>query len=175
MLERFYRELLNFLHRQVNDRDTAADLAQESYARVLAAQHAGQPVLDARALLYRTARNLLTDQHRRAELRRHESLDTVGESEAQQAPAHWQPEEALAARQAVHAYAQVIEELPPRCREAFVLHIIEGLPQAEVARLMGISVSMVEKHVVRATLACRRCEQALERSDGGGPAAPPRR
>lgn len=47
MLERFYRELLNFLHRQVDDRDTAADLAQESYARVLAAEHAGQPLLNA--------------------------------------------------------------------------------------------------------------------------------
>lgn len=165
MLERFYRELLNFLNRQVHDRDTAADLAQESYARVLAAQQAGPPVLDARALLYRTARNLVTDQHRRAEVRRHENLDTVTEPDEQCAPAHLQPEEALASRQTVHAYAQVIENLPPRCREAFVLHIIEGLPQAEIARQMGISVSMVEKHVIRGTLACRRCELALNGGD----------
>ncbi len=165
MLERFYRELLNFMNRQVYDRDMAADLTQESYARVLAAQQAGAPVLDARALLYRTARNLITDQHRRAALRRHESLDTVTEPEDQCAPAHLQPEEALASRQAVHAYAQAIENLPARCREAFVLHIIEGLPQAEIARRMGISVSMVEKHVVRGTLACRRCEHALNGGD----------
>ena len=167
MLERFYRELLNFLQRQINDRDTAADLAQESYARVLAAQHAGQVVHDGRALLYRTAKNLVIDQHRRAELRRHDSLDEMAESEAQPAPRHLQPEEALASRQTVHAYAQVIENLPPRCREAFVLHIIDGLPQAEIARRMGISVSMVEKHVVRGMLACRRCEQAQ-----GGAAMP---
>jgi len=162
MLERFYRELLNFLQRQVHDRDTAADLAQESYARVLAAQNAGQAVQDARALLYRTAKNLVVDQHRRAEIRRHESLDQSAESSAQAAPRHLQPEEALSAQQSAHAYAQVIEDLPPRCREAFVLHIIEGLPQAEIARSMGISVSMVEKHVVRGMLACRRCEQALD-------------
>lgn len=162
MLERFYRELLNFLNRQVQDRDTAADLAQESYARVLAAQQAGQPVLDARALLYRTARNLVTDQHRRSEFRNHDSLDTVAEADLQQAPRHLQPEEALASRQTVHAYAQVIENLPPRCREAFVMHLLEDLPQAEIAKRMGISVSMVEKHVIRGTLACRRCEQALE-------------
>lgn len=165
MLERFYRELLNFLTRQVNDRDTAADLAQESYARVLAAQHQGQEVADPRALLYRTAKNLVTDQHRRSEFRRHDSLDTVAEPEAQHAPAHLQPEEVLASRQTVHAYAQAIEDLPPRCREAFVLHIIEDLPQAEVARRMGISVSMVEKHVVRGTLTCRRCERELQGAD----------
>ena len=57
MLERYYRELLNFLSRAVRDRDAAADLAQESYARVLAAQQAGQAVQDPRALLYRTARD----------------------------------------------------------------------------------------------------------------------
>jgi len=156
MLERFYRELLNFLHRQVDDRDMAADLAQESYARVLAAQHAGQPVLDARALLYRTARNLVIDQHRRAQVRRHESLETVAGPEQPPAPQHLQPEEALASRQTVHAYVQVIEALPPRCREAFVLHIIDGIPQSDIAQRMGISISMVEKHVVRGTLACRR-------------------
>lgn len=162
MLERFYRELLNFLHRQVGDRDTAADLAQESYARVLTAQHAGPPVLDGRALLYRTARNLVIDQHRRAKVRQQESLDTVAELENQPAPRHLQPEEALASRQTVYAYVQVIENLPPRCREAFVLHLIEGLAQSEVAQRMGISVSMVEKHVVRGTLACRRYEQRAE-------------
>ena len=56
MLERYYRELLNFLTRQVGDRDTAADLTQESFVRVLGAQSSGQAVLDMRALLYRTAR-----------------------------------------------------------------------------------------------------------------------
>jgi RNA polymerase sigma-70 factor (ECF subfamily) len=165
MFERYYRELLNFLHNQVNDRHTAADLAQESYARVLGAQHAGQSVLDPRALLYRTAKNLLIDQHRRSEVRRHEVLDTVAESEQLHAPRHQQPDEALASQQTVRAYADVIENLPPRCREAFVLHIIDGLPQAEIAGRMGISVSMVEKHVVRATMACQRCAHALDGED----------
>lgn len=156
MLERFYRELLNFLHRQVGDRDAAADLAQESYARVLAAQRTGPPVLDGRALLYRTARNLVIDQHRRSELRRHDSLDAVADADEPPAPHHLQPEEALVRQQTVHGYVQVIENLPPRCREAFVLHVIDGLPQGEIAARMGISVSMVEKHVVRGTLACKR-------------------
>ncbi|MDZ7863435.1 sigma-70 family RNA polymerase sigma factor [Acidovorax sp.] len=168
MLERFYRELLNFLHRQVGDRDTAADLAQESYARVLSAQHTGQPVLDGRALLYRTARNLVIDQHRRAEVRSHDSLDLVAEAQEPPAPHHLQPEEALASQQAVHGYVKVIENLPPRCREAFVLHIIDGLPQAEIAERMGISVSMVEKHVVRGTLACRRHGQGQGQGQGPG-------
>jgi DNA-directed RNA polymerase specialized sigma24 family protein len=53
VLKRHHRELLNFLSCQVSDRDIAADSAQECFVRVL----------HMRALLYRTARNLVIDQH----------------------------------------------------------------------------------------------------------------
>jgi len=170
LLERYYRELLNFLHRQVSDRDTAADLAQESYARVLAVQHAGRDILDGRALLYRTARNLLVDQHRRAAVRRHDALEAIPEAEQPAAPQSLQPEDALVSRQVLRAYVSAIEGLPSRCREAFVLHVFDELTHAQIARHMGISVSMVEKHVVRGMLACKACERRLTARDEPGPA-----
>lgn len=166
VLERYHRELLNFLSRQVSDRDTAADLAQECFVRVLSVQSSGQAVLDTRALLYRTARNLVVDQYRRAEVRRHDDIDAIPEDQAPPAPQHLQPEEALASGQAVSAYVAAIEALPPRCREAFVLHVFDELSHAQVARRMGISVSMVEKHVVRGMVACKLCERRL-RGEGG--------
>lgn len=162
MLERYHRELLNFLARQVNDRDAAADLAQESYARVLAVQHSGQAIGDVRALLYRTARNLVIDQYRRAQVRQHEDLDGLSEAEHPPAPQHLQPEEALASLQAIRAYVAAIETLPPRCREAFVLHVFEGCSHAQVAKRMGISASMVEKHVVRGMVACKLCARQIQ-------------
>jgi len=161
VLERYHRELLNFLTRQVNDRDTAADLAQESYLRVLSAQQSGQAVLDLRALLYRTARNLVIDQHRRIEVRRHDDLDSLPEDRHPAAPRHLQPEEALASRQVIRAYVAAIEALPPRCREAFVLHVFDELNHATIAARMGISVSMVEKHIVRGMVACKLCARHL--------------
>jgi len=170
LLERYYRELLNFLHRHVSDRDTAADLAQESYARVLAVQHTGREILDGRALLYRVARNLLVDQHRRAAVRRHDDLDAVPEAEQPAAPQHLQPEEALVSQQVLRAYVGAIEGLPPRCREAFVLHVFDELTHAQIARRMNISVSMVEKHVVRGMLACKACERSLKAQGDPGPA-----
>lgn len=163
MLERYHRELLNFLTRQVNDRDTAADLVQESFVRVLSAQSSGQAVLDMRALLYRTARNLVIDQHRRAAVRLHDDLDAIPEDQHPPAPQHLQPEEALASSQVIRAYVATIEALPARCREAFVLHVFDDFSHAQIAHQMDISVSMVEKHVVRAMVACKLCERRLRK------------
>lgn len=160
MLERHYRELLNFLVRLVGDRHAAADLTQESYARVLALQQGGSTVFDGRALLYRTARNLVVDRHRRAAVRQHEALDDLPDDEHPSAPPRLQPDEALASRQDAQACLAAIEALPPRCREAFVLHLFDELSHAQIADRMGISVSMVEKHVARGLLACRAAQGA---------------
>jgi RNA polymerase sigma-70 factor (ECF subfamily) len=168
VLERYHRELLNFLTRQVNDRDTAADLAQESFVRVLTAQSSGQAVLDMRALLYSTARNLVIDQHRRGVHRRHDDIDALDELEQPQLPHHQQPEEILSYEQQARALVDAIEALPPRCREAFVLNRFEGLSHQEVAERMGISKNMVAQHVARGLLSCRDCLERLAH----GPTSP---
>lgn len=172
VLERYHRELLNFLTRQVRDRDTAAELAQESYARVLAVRSSGQVVLDMRALLYRTARNLVIDQYRRARVRHHDDLDALPETLHPPAPRYLQPEEALASQQVIRAYVATIEALPARCRDAFVLHVFSELSHAQIARHMGISVSMVEKHIVRGMVACKLCERGLRGDDAAAPDRP---
>lgn len=161
MLERYHRELLNFLAGLVRDRDTAADLAQESYARVLAVQHSGRAIRDPRALLYSTARNLVIDSHRRAAHRDHVDLDGLVEADHPQAPAATQPEEAAASAQAVRSLVGTIESLPPRCRQALLLHTVEGLGIAQIAERMSVSRSAAEKQVARGLLACRQCEREM--------------
>lgn len=161
MVERYYRELVRFLSRLVNDGDTASDIAQESYVRVLSLRNAGTAISDPRGLLYRTARNLVIDTHRRATVRAHhvDELETIDEPVA---PASCQPEAAWEASRRTAALVAAIDTLPPRCREAFVLHKFDGLSHAEVAARMGISRNMVEKHVMRGVLACRQRLAAFE-------------
>ena len=64
-------------------------------------------------------------------------------------------EDVLAQRQRVRLLAEVIDELPPRQREVFLMHKFDGLSHAEIAEKLGISRSMVEKHVMRALAFCR--------------------
>lgn len=159
VFERYYRELLNVCARLVKDRDAAADVVQESYARVLALQQSGQAIPQPRALLHQTARRVIIDQHRRLEVRRHEDIDDLNEAEQPASPHHLQPESVYAHEQTTRAIVAAIEALPPRCREAFVLNRFDGLSHQQVAERMGISKNMVAQHITRAMLACKACEE----------------
>ena len=70
--------------------------------------------------------------------------------------------------QVIRAYVAAIEALPPRCREAFILHVFDDMPHAEIARAMGVSCSMIEKHIVRGMVACKMCERQLARAHEPG-------
>jgi len=56
-------------------------------------------------------------------------------------------ETALAARQQLEALIQRVDDLPEKVSQAFRLHKLEGLSQADTATAMGISQSTVEKHI----------------------------
>ncbi|MCR6480723.1 sigma-70 family RNA polymerase sigma factor [Variovorax sp. ZS18.2.2] len=173
MFERYYRELLGFLSRKVSDRSVAADMTQESYARVYAAQASGSTIGDPRALLYQTARNLVIDHQRHGEVRAGVELPPAQvEPVEAHASRNCEPETALASRQGVSALVSVIDNLPPRCREAFMLNRFEGLTYAQVGAHMGISVKMVEQHIKHALDACERCRARSAGEDAAGPHAP---
>jgi len=165
VIARYYRDLLNFCVRKVRDRDTAADLAQESYARVLAMQQSGQVIAAPAALLRQVALNAKIDMDRRAGVRRHDDIDALDEADQPAGPRHLQPEEAYAASQAMHAYIEVIEALSPRCREAFAMYLFDDLSNREIATRMGVSASMVDQYIKRGKLACAARREALDHDD----------
>lgn len=164
MFEPYYQELQAFLARKTGDHDMAADIVQESYARVLTMHRSGELVTEPRALLYRVARNLLVDSVRQASFRDLESFEEISESgdedllPAVEAEA---PDSQYAAVQYAMHMGEVIDGLPPRCREAFLMNRFEGLSHEEIARSMGISRNMVSQHIMRALDVCRACDQRI--------------
>lgn len=140
-----YAELLGYFARALRSRDAAADVVQESYARVLG-MGAQALLLDMRALLYRIGKNIVIDEARR---RRVEEgvLQTLGLLQAQESPP---PEHTAAARQQLEWLAARLFVLPRRRREAFILVRVYGMSHAEAAAHQGVTVAAIEKHVVRA-------------------------
>ncbi|CAE10485.1 sigma-70 family RNA polymerase sigma factor [Wolinella succinogenes] len=154
MLEAYYRELLGYFQKSLGDIHLASDVVQEAYARVLSLQAKEIPIAKPRALLYKTAKNIAVDEYRRN--RRQENLL---HEQARACVQEWQGEESFELQETL---LRAIDSLPPRCKEAFVLHKLEGFSQAEVAEKMGISKNMVEKHIIKALL---ECERALEEAE----------
>ncbi|WP_374471111.1 RNA polymerase sigma factor [Phenylobacterium sp.] len=128
----------------------AEDLAQELYLK-LAGRPAGAEADNVAAFLFRTATNLMLDRTRGerraaardAAWRTTAHVDLGAEQLADEPPA----DEAVASRQRLRQLVDAVAELPPQMQRAFRLHKLEGLSHAETARVMGLSVKSVEKHV----------------------------
>jgi len=146
----YYAELVSFFARSLNSRDAAADVVQESYARVFAMQSRDLAIRDLRALLFRTGKNIVIDDARRrtAEARMLQTLAVVA---ADEAPS---PERQVQGRQQLALLSRRLQAMPRKRREVFVLVRIYGFSHAEAAAHMNISEAAIEKHVVRAVCDC---------------------
>lgn len=63
--------------------------------------------------------------------------------------------------QRLQAAQRILDCLPPRCREVFWLFRIEGYTQPEIAVKLGITVKIVERHVMRALIDIRTAREAM--------------
>ncbi|MEN0073871.1 MAG: sigma-70 family RNA polymerase sigma factor [Paracraurococcus sp.] len=140
-----HRELVSRAAQVLGSRSRAEDVAQEAYAGFLN-RRAATEITEPRAYLFASIRNLALDRLRRDK--------TEGHAEAQALADLLDPaadtEAALAARQRLAALAAALNELPAATRDAFLLARLDGLSHRAIAGRLNVSVSMVEKHVMRA-------------------------
>lgn len=142
-IARHARDVLRFLIRKVGV-DNAPDLAQETFVRVLRHAERGA-VVDPASLLHATAANLARDHRRR---RRTENKYIVsGLTIDELFGSTSSPAARLDAEESVSRFFEALDDLSPRCRQVFVMRRFENLHQEEIARRLGISRNMVEKHL----------------------------
>lgn len=163
VVERLFREhneaLIRFLRGRVGSQNEAREVAQEAYVRLLSLDQPGA-VSYLRAFLFKTAANIAIDRRRR-----HQNFDKVtgGGQLFMELAENRTPERQLSGEQALSRLSALVEAMPPKCRQAFVLNQIHGLDAATIATQLGITDSMVRKYVVRALLHCR-AQMDLERN-----------
>jgi RNA polymerase sigma-70 factor (ECF subfamily) len=153
LFEQYYGSLVRMLYRRTGDRDRAEDLAQETFARAVAA-----PPNNPRPWLFAVALNLVREDGRRAvrQGRRLELLRT--DDRGEQGPENdYERNERSAS---VHAALAALNE---RDREALLLKA-EGFNYEEIAATLGLSKGAVGTTLARAR---RRLVEAY-RSEGRG-------
>ena len=125
--------------------EEAEDLAQEALLRT--AEAGSRAPVDAPLhLLFRIARNAVIDRLRAKG--RAAALFRPGEADAADPAAN--PERILIASERLRRALSTIDAMPPKRREVFLLHRLEGLSYAQIARRAGISIKTVEKHMALA-------------------------
>jgi RNA polymerase sigma-70 factor (ECF subfamily) len=143
-----YREVLRryFARRRLTGSDNE-DAVQEVFAKL--AQRAGVAEIEKlEAYLFETAANVATDHFRRSTVRRHEAHDPYDEQ--LHAIEVFSPERVHQGREELQRLLKALNELPQRTRDIFILARLEHLKHPEIARRIGVSVSAVEKHIVKA-------------------------
>lgn len=148
-------KLQRFLLRMLGNPTDAADATQETYLRMVAAL-TRTTVEHPSALLFHIAHNVALRTRNRHRLERGLFADHSEVDLADVVDGFALPERQLIARQELKRLAAAVDELPPRCREVFLLSRFDGLANGEIAVRLSISRNMVEKHIIKALLHCRR-------------------
>ena len=152
-IDTLYREhhgwLKGWLRRELGCSERAADLAHDTYLRLLSSERVSM-LENGRNYLAQIARNLLTDLWRRQRIEQ-AYLDAL----AAQPDAFDLSEEArLDIIETLTAIDRVLDVLGARPREIFLLVQLDGLSFVDVANQLGISVNTARKHFIRALTQC---------------------
>jgi RNA polymerase sigma factor (sigma-70 family) len=150
---RFRLPLIAYFRRRVSSASEAEDLTQDVFERVLKAlNHA--PIVNAEALVFRIAVNLLRDRARR-EITRGGEQSLTSENIVAMADAltvDLSPERVVLGERTLADVLAALQELGERTQAIFYLYRLENLKIREIAAIYGISASAVEKQVSKALL-----------------------
>ena len=167
VVTRLFREhneaLVRFLALRLRSQQEAKEVAQEAYVRLLKLDQPGA-VSFLRAFLFKTAANLAVDRIRHEQMARRVVQESKFLEELSTQPT---PEQFATDAQELKLAERLIDELPPKCRRAFLLHKVYGLDFADIAKQMGLRERMVRTYVCRAISYCRAGLDAARTGAGG--------
>jgi len=139
---------VNLAWRITGSAEDAAEVAQETFIRVLRSLSSYDPDRPFRTWLFTIARNLAADEARRASFRRVEPLDRPGPHGAAQAPADDPPPDRAADASLLRPKLEAaLASLPPEQREVFLLREHAGLRFAEIAKVTGSPENTVKSRM----------------------------
>jgi len=142
----YERDFLGIARRLTGDLDSARGVVHDAYAKVLS-ENTWSKLTHPRAYVMRVVYNLGLNRLRDAKIvpmQQYAKIETV--NYADMGPDAF---ETLSSRQEVERLMEAISRLPTQCRKVVTMRKIEELRPREIAARLGISLSMVEKHLAR--------------------------
>ena len=143
LFKRYYRPLcLYAAHYLKGDIAASEDIVQDCFVK-LWQQEAKRDITDKRAFLYSTVRNACIDTLRR----QHPEMTSIDPSDLEEVISD---EEAVDRSEQEAKVWEIIDALPDRCREVFLMAKRDGMTYNEIAEALNISVKTVEHQISKA-------------------------
>ncbi|GFM89079.1 RNA polymerase sigma factor [Pseudomonas cichorii] len=141
--------LTTWLRRKLGCPHSAADLAQDTFVKVILARDTAQ-IIEPRAFLTTIAKRVLCNHYRRQDLERayYQALADLPECVA---PSE---EDRAIILETLVELDQLLDGLPVPVKRAFLLSQVDGLSHGEIASQLGISIATVKRHMNKAALRC---------------------
>jgi len=136
-----------FFRRRGAAPDICDDLVQDVFARLAARAGCGE-IEKTEAYLMVAASNVWKDFLRKKQTRSEEKH--VPYEDYAHSPEGFSPERVFLGKEAVQRLVDVLESLPARTRNIYLLCRAHGASRAEVAKRLGVSISTVDRHLMTA-------------------------
>ena len=143
----YYRPLCLFALRLLDNADEAEDVVQDTFAALWEKRDTLHKIVSIKSYLYTAVRNnCLMKLRSKKEFEIVEELQLVDE---------YTREDVIARAEVEAKLWKIIDELPERQREIFLMAKRDGMAYREIAEETGLSVKTVENHVTRALKSLR--------------------
>ena len=142
--------LKDWLRRRLDCPEQAADLAHDTFVRVLNQRDKIASLRQPRAYLSTIARRLVIDYWRRRELEQ-AWLETLAALPEESVPS---PEISWLCLEALLEIDRVLGSLKPAVRNAFLWAQLEGLTCQQIAERLGVSLATAERYIAKAVRCC---------------------
>lgn len=151
--EYFAPRIYNFLFRLLGSRDEAEDVAQQTFLNALRQLRTLRDAGQVESWIYRIARNEVYLRYRR---KKAVSLDDeeveLDTGKLEESRLHANPEKLLLNVELGSVIQSVLNSLPAKLREVFVLAVIQGFSYQDIAGIVGRSLLSVKTDIYRARL-----------------------
>jgi RNA polymerase sigma-70 factor (ECF subfamily) len=159
LYRRYRRPLYRYLSRQTRNPESANDLFQEVWSKLIASRERYEPRAKFRTFLYRIAHNSFIDHCRRNTVRNEMRAEAPGDEDwgcLLPAPDEDRPDMRLQALQTVMRFRAALAELPAEQRDVFLLYEESGLSLEEIAVVTGVGMETAKSRLRYAVGKLRR-------------------
>jgi RNA polymerase sigma-70 factor (ECF subfamily) len=159
LVERYHRQIANFVFRMVGNYETALDLTQEVFIKVYSSLGRYNPEFKFSTWIYKIASNTAIDYLRKQSVTVSPLYMVSGDDEEFELPIPAKgpsPERALERTERSAQIEEAISKLPPRYRELIVLRHVSEFSYDEIAEVTGLPLGTVKNRIFRAREAMRK-------------------